>query len=108
VGTGLALTREQRKVLDDSQPDEKKGRESGREQTFAEPDVEDVTDAECGSCHGARLNPIARAVQLRGQSIAQLSALAVKDARKWGREAQARRPRSHDCPRHRQRDQIAA
>ncbi|MBP6615047.1 MAG: excinuclease ABC subunit A, partial [Aquabacterium sp.] len=84
VGTGLALTREQRKVMDDSQPDEKKGRESGREQTFAEPDVEDVTDAECGSCHGARLNPVARAVQLRGQSIAELSALAVKDARKWG------------------------
>jgi excinuclease ABC subunit A len=41
VGTGLELTREQRKVLDDSHPDDK----SGREQTFAEPDVEDVTDA---------------------------------------------------------------
>ena len=94
VGTGLALTREQRKVMDDSQPDEKKGRESGREQTFAEPDVDDATDAACGSCHGARLNPVARAVQLRGQSIADLSALSVKDARKWaeklkldGREA---------------------
>ncbi len=90
VGTGLALTREQRKVMDDSQTDDNKG----REQTFAEPDVEDVSDAECESCHGARLNPVARAVQLRGQSIAQLSALSVKDARKWseklkldGREA---------------------
>jgi len=80
VGTGLALTREQRKVLDDSQPDEKKG----REQTFAEPDVDDVEDAACGACHGARLNPVARAVQLRGQSIAEVSALSVKDARKWG------------------------
>ncbi|MFW9615168.1 excinuclease ABC subunit UvrA [Aquabacterium sp.] len=90
VGTGLALTREQRKVLDDSQADDNKG----REQTFAEPDVDDVSEAECGTCHGARLNPVARAVQLRGQSIAQLSALSVKDARKWtdklkldGREA---------------------
>lgn len=80
VGTGLALTREQRKVMDDSQTDDNKG----REQTFAEPDVEDVTDAECETCHGARLNPVARAVQLRGQSIAELSALSVKDARKWG------------------------
>jgi excinuclease ABC subunit A len=91
VGTGLALTREQRKALDDSQTDDNKG----REQTFAEPDVEDVEeDAVCGTCHGARLNPIARAVQLRGQSISDLSALSVKDARKWseklkldGREA---------------------
>ncbi|MGC4062830.1 MAG: excinuclease ABC subunit A [Aquabacterium sp.] len=80
VGTGLALTREQRKVMDDSQTDDNKG----REQTFAEPDVEDVTDAVCGTCHGARLNPVALAVQLRGQSIADISALSVKDARKWG------------------------
>ena len=94
VGTGVQLTREQRKVMDDSQPDDKKGRESGREQTFAEPDVEDVEDAECGTCHGARLNPVARAVKMRGQSIAEVSALSVKDSRKWseklkldGREA---------------------
>ena len=90
VGTGLALTREQRKVLDDSQQEDNKG----REQTFAEPDVEDVEDAECGTCHGARLNPVARAVKMRGQSIAEVSALSVKDSRKWseklkldGREA---------------------
>jgi excinuclease ABC subunit A len=84
VGTGLALTREQRKVMDDSQSDDPKARESGREKTFAEPDVDDVTDAACGTCQGARLNPIARAVTLRDQSIAQLSSLSVKDARKWG------------------------
>ena len=90
VGTGLALTRDQRKVLDDSQTDDAKG----REQTFAEPDVDDVGDEACGSCHGARLNPVARAVQLRGQTLPALSALSVKDARKWadklkldGREA---------------------
>ena len=90
VGTGLALTREQRKALDDSQQEDNKG----REQTFAEPEVEDVEDAECGTCHGARLNPVARAVKMRGQSIAEVSALSVKDSRKWseklkldGREA---------------------
>ena len=82
VGTGLELTREQRTVLDDSPQDEHKG----REQTFAEPDIEDVEDAACSTCHGARLNPIARAVQLRGQSIADLSALSVKDARGWGEQ----------------------
>ncbi len=80
VGTGLALTREQRKVMDDSVTEDNKG----REQTFAEPDVDDVVDAVCGTCDGARLNPIARAVTLRSQSIAQLSALSVKEARKWG------------------------
>src|SRR5690606_23885172 len=37
VGTGLALTREQRKVMDDSVRDDK---EKGREQSFAEPDVD--------------------------------------------------------------------
>ncbi|MFX8813093.1 hypothetical protein ABTM61_19395, partial [Acinetobacter baumannii] len=41
VGTGLALTREQRKVMDDS-TDDNKGREQGREKTFAEPELEDV------------------------------------------------------------------
>ncbi len=90
VGTGLALTREQRKALDDSQQDDNKG----REQTFAEPEVEDVDDVECRACQGARLNPVARAVKMRGQSISDVSALSVKDARKWseklkldGREA---------------------
>jgi excinuclease ABC subunit A len=34
----------------------------------------------CTSCHGARLNPISRAVLWRDQSIAQLAGLAVSDA----------------------------
>ena len=95
VGTGLALTREQRKVMDDSTAAEDN---KGREQTFAEPELDDVEDAACGTCHGARLNPVALAVRLvgpgRGQSVAEVSALSVKDARKWteklkldGREA---------------------
>ncbi|MDO5691958.1 MAG: excinuclease ABC subunit A [Pseudomonadota bacterium] len=61
VGTGVKLTREQRKALDDSVlADDQKG----REQTFAEPEVEDVGDAVCPTCQGTRLNPVARAVLL--------------------------------------------
>ena len=44
---------EQRKAFDDSvQADDKKG----REQTFAEPEVEDVADVACPACQGTRLN----------------------------------------------------
>jgi excinuclease ABC subunit A len=96
VGTGLTLTREQRKALDDSVRDDDTG---GRERTFAEPEVEDVVDAPCGTCHGARLNPVSLAVRFGhgkdGQaSIANVAAKAVNDARRWiesqkldGREA---------------------
>ncbi|MEY4427646.1 MAG: excinuclease subunit, partial [Pseudomonadota bacterium] len=98
VGTGLTLSREQRKALDDSLGGDDKARDNGREKTFAEPELDDLEDTACGTCHGARLNPVARAVRLvgpgRGQSIAELSALSVKDARLWasklkldGREA---------------------
>ncbi len=60
VGTGVKLTREQRKVFDDSvQSDDNKG----REQTFAEPEVEDLVDTVCPTCHGTRLNAMARAVK---------------------------------------------
>ncbi len=60
VGTGVTLTREQRKALDDSvlAADEK-----GREQSFAEPEVEDIADRPCPTCQGTRLNPVARAVR---------------------------------------------
>lgn len=34
----------------------------------------------CTSCHGARLNPIARAVRWRDKSIAELASMAVSDA----------------------------
>ncbi|WP_430418410.1 excinuclease ABC subunit UvrA [Methylibium petroleiphilum] len=96
VGTGLTLTREQRKALDDSVRDDDTG---GREKTFAEPEIEDVADAPCSTCHGARLNPVSLAVRFgRGaegeQSIAAVAARAVNDARRWietqkldGREA---------------------
>ncbi len=60
VGTGIKLTREQRKVFDDSVRDDD---QKGREQTFAEPEVEDLADAVCPSCQGTRLNATARAVR---------------------------------------------
>jgi excinuclease ABC subunit A len=81
VGTGLTLTREQRKALDDSVKDEDN---TGREKTFAEPEVEDLAeDQPCGTCHGARLNPVSLAVRFRGESIAALAALSVNDAARW-------------------------
>ena len=80
VGTGVKLTREQRKALDDSVRDEDN---KGREQTFAEPDVEDIADTACPVCKGARLNPTARAVRFAGVGIADIAALSVTDVRHW-------------------------
>ncbi len=61
VGTGVKLSKEQRKVFDDSVRDDDN---KGREQTFVEADVEDLVDVVCPSCNGTRLNAVARAVQL--------------------------------------------
>ena len=93
VGTGLALTREQRKAFDDSvQDDDNKG----REQSFPseEPEVEGVAGEPCPDCHGARLNPSARAVTFTGLPIHSVAEWSVKDAEAWvdglqlvGREA---------------------
>ncbi|MFO1263791.1 MAG: excinuclease ABC subunit UvrA [Rhodoferax sp.] len=70
VGTGVALTKEQRKVFDDSvQDDDNKG----REQTFAEADVEDLVDAVCPTCQGTRLNATARAVRFAITNVASTS-----------------------------------
>ena len=91
VGTGVKLTKEQRKALDDSTMAEDN---RGREQTFAEPDVEDVADVACPTCEGTRLNATARAVRFAGVGIADIAHLSVTDIRKWvetlamsGREA---------------------
>lgn len=93
VGTGLALTREQRKAFDDSVRDDDN---KGREQSFhgEEPDVEDVPGEACPDCHGARLNPISRAVSFANQAIHEVAEWSVFDARAWveglqleGREA---------------------
>jgi excinuclease UvrABC ATPase subunit len=55
VGTGLALTREQRKAYDDSVRDDDS---KGREQSFPaeEAEVEGVVDEPCPDCGGTRLN----------------------------------------------------
>ncbi|MEN9888161.1 MAG: UvrABC system protein [Pseudomonadota bacterium] len=96
VGTGVKLTKEQRKAYDDSVRDDK---DRGREQTFAEPEVEDVADTACTSCQGTRLNATARAVKLHGAGeqawrITDIARLSVVDVRRWvqslklsGREA---------------------
>ncbi|VTU40607.1 Excinuclease ABC subunit A [Variovorax sp. PBS-H4] len=63
VGTGVKLTKEQRKVYDDSTM---AADNRGREQTFAEPEAEDVGEVACPACQGTRLNPTARAVLFGG------------------------------------------
>ena len=98
VGTGVALTKEQRKVFDDSVKDDDN---KGREQTFAEADIEDLHDAACPTCQGTRLNATARAVRfgsqfaakahgavgasaaVDGTAITALARLSVTDIRKW-------------------------
>ena len=80
VGTGVRLTKEQRKAFDDSvQDDDNKG----REQSFAEPEVDDVTDTTCATCSGTRLNAIARAVKFHGVGITDIAQLSVRDVREW-------------------------
>ena len=82
VGTGLKLTREQRKAYDDSVIDDDA---RGREQSFPaeEAEVEDVVDEPCPECAGTRLNLVSRKVTFQGQSIAWIAQWSVSDARKW-------------------------
>ena len=82
VGTGLALTREQRKAYDDSKRDDD---DKGREQTFPseEAEVEGVVDAPCPDCGGTRLNPASRGVTFEGHSIAAVARWSVSDTRVW-------------------------
>lgn len=82
VGTGLALTREQRKAYDDSVRDDDN---KGREQSFPseEAEVEGVVDEPCPDCGGTRLNPVSRGVTFDGHSIAWIAQWSVGDARKW-------------------------
>ncbi|MES2785123.1 MAG: hypothetical protein V4684_06640 [Pseudomonadota bacterium] len=80
VGTGVRLTKDQRKAYDDTIRDDDS---KGREQTFAEPEVEDVTDETCPTCRGSRLNTQARHVQFDKTGIAEIAALSVVDVRRW-------------------------
>jgi excinuclease ABC subunit A len=97
VGTGLALSREQRQALDDSVRDDDR-----REHSFAEPDVDDLADQPCPSCQGTRLNAQARAVKLTGVGIADVARLSVTEVRRWVhglRQAGALTPREADIAR---------
>ena len=82
VGTGLALTREQRKAYDDSRRDDD---DKGREQSFPseEPEVEGVVDAPCPDCGGTRLNVASRGVTFEGEAITALAQMSVSDCRVW-------------------------
>jgi excinuclease ABC subunit A len=80
VGTGVKLSKDQRKLFDDSVRDDDN---KGREQTFAEPEVEDLLDAACPTCEGTRLNATARAVQFYGVGITEIARLSVSDIRLW-------------------------
>jgi excinuclease ABC subunit A len=82
VGTGVKLSRDQRKVLDDSVRDDN---EKGREQSFAEPEVEDLADEACPTCEGTRLNAQARAVKFAGVGITDVARLSVREVRAWVR-----------------------
>ena len=91
VGTGVKLTKEQRKVFDDSVRDDDS---KGREQSFEEADVVDVAGTACPGCEGTRLNQQARAVLFNGIGITDIARLSVTDVRAWveklalvGREA---------------------
>jgi len=82
VGTGLALTREQRKAFDDSVRDDDT---RGQEQSFPseEIDVDDLVDAPCGDCAGTRLNPISRAITFEQHAITAVAQWSVADCRQW-------------------------
>ena len=87
VGTGVKLTRDQRSAFDDTVV---AAEDKGREQTFAEPEVEDVSDEVCPTCHGTRLNAQARAVRFDRTGIADIAALSVRDVRRWVESLQVR------------------
>ncbi|MDB5943305.1 MAG: uvrA2, partial [Ramlibacter sp.] len=82
VGTGVKLTKDQRAAYDDTVRDDSND-SKGREQTFGEPEVDDVADEACATCHGSRLNLQARNVQFDETGIAEIAALSVVDVRRW-------------------------
>ncbi|WP_108365739.1 excinuclease ABC subunit UvrA [Limnohabitans sp. Bal53] len=85
VGTGVKLSKDERLVFDDSVQDDKN---KGREQSFAEPEIEDLAHVACPTCEGTRLNATARAVRLgaapgQGWRITDIASLSVTDVRHW-------------------------
>jgi excinuclease ABC subunit A len=82
VGTGVQLTKDQRKVFDDSVRDDDN---KGREQSFAEPEIEDLIEHVCSHCEGTRLNKTARHVKFTTEHlpITDIASMSVSDVRKW-------------------------
>ena len=82
VGTGVQLSKDQRKVFDDSVRDDD---QKGREQSFAEPEIEDLIEHVCSHCEGTRLNPTARHVKFTSHQlpITDIASMSVTDVRKW-------------------------
>ncbi|AJE98336.1 excinuclease ABC subunit UvrA [Pandoraea apista] len=82
VGTGLALTREQREAFDDTVLNQdNRGREHSLPSEEQEP--EGVGDQPCPDCHGARLNTVARAVTFDEHAISDVAQWTVSDVREW-------------------------
>ncbi|MEZ0188792.1 excinuclease ABC subunit UvrA [Ralstonia solanacearum] len=82
VGTGLALTREQRAAFDDTVLG---GDDRGREQTLPseEVDPEGMSNLPCPDCNGTRLNPTARAVTFSDRAIVDIAQWTVSQTRRW-------------------------
>ncbi|MDT6961828.1 excinuclease ABC subunit UvrA [Cupriavidus sp. SZY C1] len=82
VGTGLALTGEQRAAYDDTVMG---GDDRGREQTLPseEQEPEGVADTPCPDCGGTRLNDAARAVTFDTNAITDVAQWTVSDTRRW-------------------------
>jgi len=78
----VKLNKDQRKVFDDSVRDDD---QKGREQSFAEPEIEDLIEQVCPHCEGTRLNPTARHVKFTAQHlpITDIASMSVTDVRKW-------------------------
>ena len=80
VGTGVKLTKDQRKVYDDTLMAEDN---RGREVKFEGQEVEDLAEVACPKCLGTRLNPTARAVRFHHVGITDVAQLSVTDVRRW-------------------------
>ena len=80
VGTGVKLTKDQRKVYDDTLLVEDN---RGREVKFEGQEIEDLAEVTCPTCQGTRLNATARAVRFHGVGIAEIAQLSVNDVRQW-------------------------
>jgi excinuclease ABC subunit A len=101
VGTGVQLTKDQRKVFDDSIRDDDN---KGREQSFAEPEIEDLIEQVCPHCEGTRLNKTARHVKFTAQHlpITAIASMSVTDVRKWvqslakGNDPKVNAPKAND------------